>query len=420
MDLVDRKYRPRIIDKAIDEALQNYGAVSIEGPRWCGKTWTMLSHANSATMLADENERALAEMNPASALVGDTPHAIDEWQAAPHVWDAVRSAVDKDPSRGRFILTGSVTPPRTSVFHSGIGRITRIRMRTMSLFESGASQGKVSLSELLDGKKVQATKGGLPVFSLIENACIGGWPVNLSAPVKNPYVIPSDYLDSIMANDLPGYNVRVRNEPKFRYLLASLARNNATIVKNATLHNDVQTAADEFSGKTLASYLQLLRDLFILEEIPGWNPRIRSKARILSSPKRLFTDPSLAVAALGATPNMLWNELAVFGGVFEGLCLRDLLIYAEAGGDRVFHYRDDSGLEVDAIVEKRDGSWSAFEIKLGGRPIDSAAASLIRLSDKIVGYGGKPPVCLAVITGTEFAIQRDDGVSVVPISLLRE
>jgi predicted AAA+ superfamily ATPase len=419
MTLTKIGYRPRIVDAQISRSLRTFGAISLDGPRWCGKTWTALNHANSVSYLMDANTRTLAEIDPLTALSGESPHAVDEWQEVPAIWDAARFAVDQDKKRGRFLLTGSVTRPEEGVSHSGIGRISRMRMRTMTLFESGDSSGAISLKAILCGEKPMAGKSDLDIRGVIDMACRGGWPASLDAEAENPFAIPFDYLDSIVSNDVPERKT-VREVSKFRYFLASLARNNATIVKNSTLHNDVQSAAGEFSANTLAAYLQVLQELFVLEEIPGWAPRIRSKARVLSSPKRMFADPSLAVAALGATPEKLMSDLQAFGGIFEGLCLRDLLVYAGASDARVFHYRDNSGLEVDAILENRDGSWGGFEIKLGGKETLNGVKSLLRLKEKIEKDGGEPPGCLAVLTGAQLAMSREDGVLVIPISMLRD
>lgn len=422
MPLTPADYHPRIMDSKLEESLKTFGAILLEGPRWCGKTWTMLNHANSVTYLMQTNARILAENDVSSALDGEQPHAIDEWQEVPEIWDAVRFAVDQKPQRGQYLLTGSVTRKKKSakVRHSGIGRIARMKLRTLSLYESGESTGAISLSALLAGEECHAAQSKVLLKELIKITCRGGWPIVLSGEVKNPLELPYDYLASLLANDFGEQGSDRRDSQKFRYFLAALARNSATVVKNTTLHDDVQAAAGEFSSKTLALYLQTLRDLFVLEELPGWNPQVRSKARILSSPKRIFVDPSLAVAALGTNPEKLSQELQTYGGLFENLCLRDLLIYAEADDARVSYYRDNSGLEVDAIVETRDGRWGGFEVKLSSRGIEAGARSLLRLKEKIKRDGGSEPACLVVLTGSEVAYQREDGVWVLPIALLRD
>jgi predicted AAA+ superfamily ATPase len=361
----------------------------------------------------------MTELDPSFALEGEQPHGIDEWQVVIDVWDEVRNIVDQNPNRGQFLLTGSVTPPVKETLHSGIGRISRMRMRTLSLYESDVSGGEVSLSALLASEKIAPAKTKKNIYDIIVAACTGGWPINLTADLGDPLEVPYDYIEGLT---VPEENEKkgIRNIPQFRALLSSLARNNATTVKSGTLHNDISKAAEDIAANTLASYMQYLRNAFLLEEIPGWNPMIRSKARILSSPKRFFTDPSLAVAALGAYPDMYRKDLQAFGGIFEGLCLRDLLIYSEANKAKLYHYRDNSKLEVDAIVEMRDGSWSGFEIKLGGSDIDRGSESLIRLKEKITKAGGKEPSCLCVITGTDITYQKDNGVTVIPITMLRQ
>ena len=420
MALTKEGYKKRIADDKIEKYLRTFGALSIEGPRWCGKTWTSLNHANSVSYLSDQSTKTLAEINPDSALSGESPHAIDEWQAVPQIWDSVRFAVDQEKTRGRFILTGSVVKPAKDIFHSGIGRIARVKMRTMSLYESGESSGKVSLNSIMNGESFAADKSDVSVQDLIYASCRGGWPEALNEEVENPLLIADDYLESIVQNDIPGDNKVIRNSKKFRRFLLSLARNNSTIVKDTTIQNDVQSSEGEFAAKTLTSYLEKVRNLYILEEIPGWSPQLRSKVRLMSKEKRLFTDPSLAIAALGASPEKLLTDLQTYGGIFEGMCLRDLLVYSDANDARVFHYRDNSDLEIDAIVENRGGAWGAFEIKLNDKEAGKGAKSLLRLKDKIEKGGGAPPVCLAVITGTGIAMKREDGVLVIPITMLRE
>jgi predicted AAA+ superfamily ATPase len=289
----------------------------------------------------------------------------------------------------------------------------------MSLYEFGLSSGAVSLSALLSGEDFAPCACEMSPEALIESACIGGWPVNRGLDVASALEVSAEYLNRVLSEEIPHAGRAVRQVPKFRLLLAALARSNASIVKNSTLLANVRSAADDFSETTLSNYLQALRDLFILEEIPGWQPRISSKTRIISSPKRMFTDPSLAVAALGATPAILSADLQAFGSIFEGLCLRDLLIYAAANSAGVFHYRDNSKLEVDAIVETRDGSWAAFEVKLSPKKCGEGAKSLLALRDKMVSQGANPPICLTVLTGAGVAGRREDGVYVVPIQTLR-
>ena len=423
MTLTKDGYKNRLLDKKMKSKLNTFGAISIEGPKWSGKTWTMLNHAKSVSYLMDQETKILAEIDPTSALEGEHPHAIDEWQVVPEIWDSVRFAVDQKPGRGQYLLTGSVTPPDSGRLHSGIGRISTVRMRTLSLFESGDSTGEVSLADLLEGSHVKAGKSQLELNDIIALACKGGWPINLSENVESIYEVAADYLEKVIIDNVydDSANIQRRDQRKFRMFMASLARSNASLIKNTTIHNEVQKSAGEFSVKTLGSYLKYLRDIYLLEEIPGWYPGIRSKARVLSSPKRFLTDPSLAVAAIKTTKEALKKDLATFGGIFEGLCLRDLLIYADCNDSTVFHYRDNSQLEVDAIIEKDNQAWGAFEIKIGGKgSIEDGAKSLKRLRAKMVSSGSIEPACLVVLTASGIAMRRDDGVMVVPIGMLAD
>jgi predicted AAA+ superfamily ATPase len=370
--------------------------------------------------MTDKNSKLLAEIDPASALTGQTPHTIDEWQEIPGIWDTVRHAVDQSRNKGNFILTGSVTPPKGKILHSGTGRFSRIRMYTMTLHESGKSTGEISFSAVLSGEKINPGISTSTSMELSTLACVGGWPGNLTLDTNSALEIPKEYLKSIVDTKTASGKNKIRNKQKFRSLLSSLARNSASIVTNSTLHNEVQSAVGEFSGDSLSTYIQILRDQFILEEIPGWNPAIRSKTRMLTNPKRFYTDPSLAAAALGASPEIFLSDWQSFGGIFEGLCLRDLKVYAESLGAELYHYRDNSNLKVDAIIEFADASWAAFEIKLGESGIAKGVKSLLNLKDKIMRSGHMPPRCLAVITGNGIAQKREDGVYVLPICMLRE
>jgi predicted AAA+ superfamily ATPase len=418
--LGSKDYKERVIDKQIERYLKIFGAVSVEGPKWCGKTWSILRHANSVTYLMDHGSRTLAELDPASALEGEKPHAIDEWQEIPAVWDTVRHSVDQTTAKGQYLLTGSVTPPEREIRHSGTGRIARIRMRTMSLYEAGMSTGEISLGGLLHGVKFRPGLSDLGFADLTQIACRGGWPGNLGVSEGDALVLPRSYAEGLSDIRTGTGKKRVKNTRNFGLLLSALARSNATTVSNATLHNEVLTASGTFSGDALSDYLQVLRDMFVLDEIPGWNPQIRSKARVLSKPKRMFTDPSLATAVLGATPGKYMDDVQAFGGIFEGMVLRDLLVYCLVHDARLFHYRDNGGLEVDAILELPEGTWAAFEIKLGERGAQAGASSLLRLARKMEMGGHRPPLCLAVITGTGIAQKREDGVCIVPVGMLRD
>ena len=420
MVLTPKGYKERLLDRTIQKKLLSFGAISIEGPKWCGKTWTVLNNANSIVYMMKKEMRLKAELDISTALVGEHPHGIDEWQEVPEIWDEVRFTVDHNTLKGQFLLTGSVSPPKDKIRHSGVGRFVRVKMRPMSLFESGDSTGRISLSDLFDGEKVALEESKTSVDELIDITCRGGWPASVQSRLTNPGELSAEYIEGIISGDIIQDSTGFRDTEKFKFFLSSLARNNATIVKNTTIHNDVQKAAGEFSSKTLAKYLQILRDIYLLEEIPGWHPQIRSKTRILSTPKRMLVDPSLAIASLGATSDSLKKDLVTYGGLFEGLCLRDLLIYAESIDAKVFHYRDDSLLEVDAIIEKPGGYWGAIEIKLGGSGIDKGAKSLLALRKKMMKAGINEPAYLVVLTANGLAMTRDDGVQVIPITILKD
>ena len=391
MSLTRSGYISRIIDKKITDYLQLFGAVLVEGPKWCGKTWTSLNHAESVSYIMDPtgnySNRALAHLNPALILVGDTPRLIDEWQEVPAIWDAVRFDIDQNPAFGKYLLTGSTIPPRDSFIHSGTGRIASIRMRPMSLAESADSTCRISLQAVFEGERFDPHLCPMDIVRLIDLAARGGWPETLKLPLEKAGSIAIEYINSIIRNDLFHNDHSRRDQRKLRRLLRSLARNNATTAGVNTLVQDTggpsldeQNQADlMLSRNTVSEYLKSLMDVFVIEEIPVWNPAIRSKTIMRQASKRVFTDPSLAIAALGTNRTRLLNDLQTFGFMFENLCIRDLAIYAEAMGGSIFHYRDNSDLEVDVIIEMADGRWGAFEIKLGEERTDAAAQTLLRM-----------------------------------------
>jgi predicted AAA+ superfamily ATPase len=415
---------PRIIDSRVDSLLDTFGAVCIEGSKWCGKTWTSLNHVNSVFYVDDPagnyQNRRLAELDPPYALEGEVPHLIDEWQEVPGLWDAARFAIDRSGKKGRFILTGSSVPSKRSTMHTGTGRIVRQLMRPMSLAESNDSSRSVSLSKLFDGELGRHNEP-IMLDEIIWLAARGGWPGSLGLTKTNALSVPMHYNNQTATHDMSRVDGKKRNPIKVERLLRSLARNNMTMVSNATLMKDVKesNASTTISEATLISYLGVLKKLFIIEELPVWSPNIRSTTRIRVSPKRHFVDPSLAIAALGASPKQLKNDLNTFGFMFENLVIRDLRIYAEALGGKVFHYRDNQGLEADAIIVLPDNRWAAAEVKLGVSEEDKAADSLLRLAKKIVDGGGDPPAFLAAICGVcNFSYTRPDGVHVVPVTAL--
>jgi predicted AAA+ superfamily ATPase len=411
--------------------LEVFGAVSIEGPKWCGKTWTALNHANSVTYLMDPagsySNRTKARLDPALVLEGEQPHVLDEWQEVPSIWDAVRFDVDQRPGAGKYILTGSVTPPRSEYRHSGAGRISTVRMRSMSLFESGDSQGLISFASLFQGEPLAPFAAPIELKALIDLVIRGGWPQTLRLPIKGAGAVADEYLNAVVRNELFNKDSSRRSPAKLRKLLRSLARNNATTVTDKALSMYIDGAARQhqqakeitLSRQTVAEYTDELKTIFVIEDIPAWDPSIRSRIRIRQSAKRVYTDPSLAVAALGVGRDHLLADMNTLGFMFENLCLRDLAVYADAMGGAIFHYRDNSGLEADAIVEFPDGAWGAFEIKLGEHQVDAAAKSLVRVKDKLIATGALPPSCLAVITGGGLGRTTANGVHVLPINALR-
>ena len=424
-------YRTRLVDKKLTEYLKLFGAVSVEGPKWCGKTWTSLNHANSAAYIMDPagdySNKTRAALNPSLVLDGKAPHVIDEWQEVPGIWDAVRFDIDKTPGLGKYILTGSVTPQRESYKHSGAGRIAILRMRPMTLYESGDSVGAVSFASLFSGRKIRPFAADIDLIRLIDITIRGGWPQTLNLPITKAGSVSVEYINALLKNDLLSNGFSKRNPAKLHVLLRSLARNNATTVSEAALTADIDGEWRKEQGKneinlsrnSVAEYTADLKRIFVIEDIPGWNPGIRSKTRIRMSAKMIFADPSLAIAALGVGRRRLLEDLNTFGFMFENLCLRDLCAYAEFHGGSLYHYRDNSNLEVDAIIEMQDGGWGAFEIKLGENQVEAAAQTLLRIKNKLVSNGAGEPSCLVVITGGGLGRKRKDGVYVVPVNALK-
>ena len=420
------KYIPRIIDAAVERYLATIGAVCIEGPKWCGKTWTSSYHSNSEFLVGNPDNnfqnRALAEMSPALVLEGETPRLIDEWQEVPPLWDAVRYIVDQRGKKGQFILTGSATPKRKGVLHSGAGRIGKLRMRPMSLYESGDSSGKVSLQELCEGKLTPAMTGEVDLRTLARLTVRGGWPGNLDIGDADISLLPGEYLDAVIDDDVNRVDETRRDSRKVRLLLRSLARNESTTATNRTLKNDIKEIDDEdIDVETVAMYLDIFNRLFLTDNQLPYSAKLRSSVRVKQAKKRHFCDPSLACALLKVTPEKLIGDLETFGFLFEALCERDLKIYAESFGAALYHYQDYAGNEIDAIIELPDGSWCGIEIKLGANKIEDAAENLIHIRDEIVKDGGKAPSALIVLCGlSNAAYQRPDGVYVVPLTTLKD
>lgn len=420
------KYRARIMDERIKQYLETFGAVCVEGPKWCGKSWISSIHSKSEFLIADSSNnfqnRRLAEISPSMVLDGETPRLIDEWQEVEEIWDAVRYAVDQRGERGQFILTGSSTPKKKeNRVHSGAGRIGRLRMRTMSLYESGDSSGKVSLEELCEGRLTPSLTGEVELKNLAKYIVRGGFPGAIDLPASNAQLIASSYIETILTDDVQRIDNTKYDIDKMRLLLRSLARNESTTATKKKLENDIREIDDEsVDYDTLNKYLDVFDRLFLLDNQKPFSSNIRSSVRVKQAEKRHFCDPSLACALLNATPDRLINDLATFGFLFEALCERDLKIYADSFGAKVFHYQDYAGKEIDAVVELKDGRWCAFEIKLGASQIDAAAENLIEIRNKIAQDSGKAPCVMAVICGmSNAAYKRPDGVYVVPITALK-
>lgn len=421
-DLRPVLYRPRIVDVELRRRLAAAGAVLIEGPKACGKTATAEQVAASKVFLDIEPAlRVMADVDPSLILDGDTPRLIDEWQTAPAIWNHVRRAVDaRGGAAGQFILTGSAVPPDDVIRHTGAGRLSRLRMRPMSLYESGHSAGDVSLGAVVEGESVHAQDVGVNVSDLALRIAVGGWPALIAAEPAAALQRVRDYVDEIRRTDIERVDGRRRDPARVLRFLRSLARNTATEARTATLIADTGGPREEpLDERTAYSYLSALERLMIIEDQPAWAPHLRSKARLRDAPKRHFVDPSLAVAALGADPQRIVKDLNFFGFLFESMVVRDLRIYAQAHEAEVFHYRDNSGLEVDAIVQTASGAWAAFEVKLGGEdPIDKGAENLHRLANKVDITGSGEPTALGVIVATGYGYTRADGVSVIPVASL--
>ena len=416
-------YISRISDKLLGILLESSGAVLVEGAKWCGKTQSSLQVAKSAVYLQDPDEGpgylAMADTKPSLLLEGETPLLLDEWQMAPVIWDAVRFAVDKRALMGQFILTGSATPGANETIHSGTGRIARMLMRPMSLYESSESDGKVSLKDLFDGNKDIAAKNNLTIEQIAHAICRGGWPAAVISGSQSSR-IAMNYVDSIINSDVHRVDGVERDPERVRLLLQSLARNISTLATYKTIMYDMQVNDASITDKTLSSYLNALRRLFVVEDVPAWQPSLRSRTAIRTANKRQFVDPSIATAALRTNATGILRDFETFGFLFESLCTRDLRVYSQAIDGGVFHYRDKSELESDLIIKLNDGRWAPVEVKLGNKQIEEAAANLIKLSHKVDADKMNQPSFLMVLTGGQVAYRRPDGVLVVPIGCLKD
>jgi len=418
-------YKKRLIDEAVEKYLLAFGAVCVEGPKWCGKTWTSRIHSHSEILLGDPQgnfqNKALAELSPALIMPGETPRLIDEWQEVPPLWDAVRYEVDRRGLKGQFILTGSSTPKHKGIMHSGAGRIGRLRMEPMSLFEAGRSSGDVSLKNLCEGNLEPRMTGEVQLMRILDAIGRGGWPGNQEVPLDLAMELPKQYIQAIVEEDIHRIDDIERNRKKVMLLLRSLARNESTAVTNKTIRNDIKETDDEsIDQKTLSAYLDIFDRLFLTDNTKPFASNIRSSVRLKQAEKRHFVDPSLAFALLGATPESLTGDLNTLGLLFEALVERDLKIYARTFDAALYHYQDYKNREIDAVIELKNGEWCAFEIKLGANKIDEGAAGLLKVKKEIEDEKGQPPKICCVICGlSNAAYQRPDGVYVVPITALR-
>lgn len=417
-------YRVRYIDEIVDLYLSTFGAVCIEGPKWCGKTWTSQAHAKSAYLVGDPADnfanRELARLDVSQTLKGEAPHLIDEWQEVPAIWDAVRHAVDQAGEPGRYVLTGSSTPQNKGVLHSGTGRIALLPMHPMCLAESGDSDGLVSMADVCAGNPIGIQAGRSPtVEELIGLIIRGGWPGSIGKSSRQAALIPRQYVENVVKIDVNKVDGIERDAVKIRKCLRSLARNESTTAATATIRDDIAETDDtSLSINTVTDYLSVFKRMFLTNDIGPFSTFLRSPIRIKQSVKRHFCDPSIAAALLGASEAMLLRDAKTRGFLFESMALRDLQIYAEALGGKLYHYQDYDNDEIDAVIQLEDDEWCAFEIKMNPQDVDEAAAGLIEISKKFVR---KPPRALAVVVGKSgIARRRDDGVYVLPLTMLRK
>ena len=423
-----KQYRPRVVDTLLARKLEGKGAVLIEGAKWCGKTTTAEQVARSVLYMDDpekiEQNLALAELSPKKLLLGDTPRLLDEWQIAPKLWDAIRFEADHRDELGQFILTGSAVPPSLEkVRHSGTGRFAWLKMRPMSLCESGESNGEVSLKKLFSAPKDVSGTSSLDLSRLAFLTCRGGWPRAVSMSDRTALEQAFDYFDAVVNTDISRVEDMRCNPETAKRLMRSYARHQGAQAATTVICEDLKANENTSPGyDTISNYLNALKKIFVIEDMPAWNPNLRSKTAIRTSDTRYFTDPSIATASLGLGPDDLIADLKTFGLLFETLCVRDLRVFAEALDGQVYHYRDRSGLECDAVVHLRNGSYGLIEIKLGGEKlITEGAANLLALSGKIDADKMKQPSFQMVLTGIgDYAYRRKDGVYVVPIGCLKQ
>lgn len=422
-----KDYKTRIVDNILKEKLDSKGAVVIEGPKWCGKTTTAMEVAGSVLRMDEPSKREvniqLSEIDPSRLLKGNTPRLIDEWQIAPKLWDATRYEVDTRREVGQFILTGSAVPVDSKdITHSGTGRFTWLTMRPMSLFESGESSGDVSLEELFNCPDKINGINDLDIDKLAFVICRGGWPSAIGMKAKAALSQAVDYYEAVVKSDINRADGVSKNPERVKRLMKSFARNQGAQIANTLIRDDIKANDTEsLNEDTVASYISALKKIFVIEDMPAWNPNLRSKTAIRSSDTRYYIDPSIASAALGIGPNDLINDLNTLGLLFETMCVRDLRVYSESIGGEILHYRDKSGLECDTVIHLRNGKYGLAEIKLGGqRLIEEGVTNLKKLYEKIDTTKMPAPSFMMIVVGTgDFAYRREDGIYIVPIGCLK-
>ena len=414
-------YLPRIVDDLLEKKMRLFGGVLIEGCKWCGKSTTAKRKAKSIIEFQNpatyENNLEIARTRPDLLLDEEKPLLIDEWQVAPAIWDAIRYDVDKTNLKGQYLLTGSATPLEKAPKHSGTGRIARLLMHPMSLYESQNSTGEISLKKIFDQQQKIEGKSNLELEDIAFLIAKGGWPSVATVNEEDALLVAREYLEAVIHEDIQTLDGVDRNPTRVRTVLRSLARNISTTANLSVIKKDTEMSDDVISEKTIADYIKALEKMYLIEDVVAWSPKLRSKTEIRVTPKREFVDPSLAVAALRATDKDLLKDFKTFGLLFEALCIRDLRIYMESLDGEVFFYRDRNGLEADAILHLNNGDWAAVEIKLGTEEtINEAAQNLLKLKNII---DMREPKFLMVLTATKYAYQREDGVLVVPIGCLK-
>ena len=423
-----KKYRNRVVDSILQEKLEGKGAVLIEGPKWCGKTTTAEQIAKSVLYMDDPQSKEqnvnMAALNPKRLLSGETPRLIDEWQIAPKLWDAIRFEVDHRDDLGQFVLTGSAVPPDTKeITHSGTGRFSWLMMRPMSLYESGESTGEVSLSRLFEGKGEVDGESKLDLERIAFLICRGGWPRSIDMRDKIALNQAIDYYDAVVHSDINRADGVEKNPERVKRLMRSLARNQGQQIANTAIAADIAVNDEStINQETVAGYISALKKIFVVEDMPAWNPNLRSKSAIRTSDTRYFVDASIAAAALGIGPNDLINDLNTMGFLFETMCVRDLRVYAEALGGSVYHFRNKAGLECDAVVHLRNGSYGLIEIKLGGEKlIREGVETLTSLTESIDTSKMKEPAFRMILTAADqYAYRREDGICIVHVGCLKD